>query len=355
MRIKNLLLLTAFKLFKKRKPHSPLAQRRFLIVSSTALGDTLWATPALRSLRRSFKDSYLAVLTSPLGYSVLKKNPDINKLYSFKGFFSLLRLFRKLKKEKFDTILIFHASQRIMIPFCATLGASHFIGSQGMSKDLDHLFTKCLDTSSLHEIHRRLELCREVGAYLFSYDMIFPIEASLRQEASLWLQERGGKGKWVGIHVGATDAYKEWPLEYFEEVAKTLLKEGYKILFTGGAKEKERLEKLLISVPGAVVTLPLVSLEFLASLIEKCCLFLSNDTGPMHLAIASRTPVVALFVPTDSRLCGPLNYPKAQVIQKKKTCIPCLKKRCLKPFCFLQIPPEQVLKYVREQLKEGNT
>src|SRR3990167_1907528 len=90
-------------------------KKRILVIATTALGDTLWATPALESLRKSFPDASIAVLTSPIGEQVLRHNPWVNQTYVLrKPLWLLLSLWRALRKERFDTVLLLHASQRLI-------------------------------------------------------------------------------------------------------------------------------------------------------------------------------------------------------------------------------------------------
>jgi heptosyltransferase-1/heptosyltransferase-2 len=69
---------------------------------------------------------------------------------------------------------------------------------------------------------------------------------------------------------------------------------------------------------------------------------IANDTGPMHLAFAQKTPTIGLFTPTDPALCGPYYVDAAVTIAKKPTCTPCLRKRCKEPFCLMQISVQEV-------------
>jgi heptosyltransferase-2 len=94
-----------------------------------------------------------------------------------------------------------------------------------------------------------------------------------------------------------------------------------------------------------------MSIHAIGSLIKKFDLFITNDTGPMHLAFASLTKSIALFAPTDAHLVGPLNVDNSMVIQKEKTCLPCIKKNCLNPFCMLQISPQEVVNCAIKLLK----
>ena len=80
---------------------------------------------------------------------------------------------------------------------------------------------------------------------------------------------------------------------------------------------------------------------------------ISNDTGPMHLALAVQTPTIGLFTPTDPNLCGPYFVNSTLAIAKKQTCSPCLRKKCAEPFCLLQIGVNEVYDAVVKLLSLG--
>src|SRR5262245_11713716 len=153
--MKNLLIRLILFFWPKAK-ESGLPPQKFLIVSTTALGDTLWATPAIRALRETYPHATIDLLTSPLGHQVLKNNPHIDALFTIGDplFLSLFRLFFLLKKKHYDAILIFHSSQRLILPFCALLGAPKIIGTKGLNKGLDFILTHLLDNRPKHEIER---------------------------------------------------------------------------------------------------------------------------------------------------------------------------------------------------------
>jgi len=129
MNLKNrcLSLLVKSLSFPKIKTSAP---SRILAVSTTALGDTLWTMPALESLRKSFPEAYLAILTSHIGLEVVENNPWTDASYLMQKSFNLWHHLR----GQFDTIILFHASQRITLPLCATLGAAKIVGTKGMNK-----------------------------------------------------------------------------------------------------------------------------------------------------------------------------------------------------------------------------
>jgi ADP-heptose:LPS heptosyltransferase len=324
---------------------------RFLIISTTGLGDTLWGTPAIRALRETYPDAYIGIITSAMGKQVLQSSPHLNEIFVVKEppLFSLLRLFPTLIKRKIATVLVFHISQRPMLPFCALLGAGQIIGTEKINKGLDFLLTNRIETKRIHEIERRLEVVQAAGAQITSKLMEFFTSVDDHKKAMNLLPS----GIVIGLHPGAKDRFKQWPSSHFITLGRRLKEKlGCQIVVTGTPAEKALVESIVQSIEGAVGIYEGVSIPTLAALLGKLSLYITNDTGPLHIACATHTPTLALFTPTDPALCGPYFAPHVSVLQKKPTCFPCLKKKCHDPFCMLQISTDEVLGAALQLLQE---
>lgn len=324
---------------------------RFLVVSTTGIGDTLWGTPAIRALRKTFPQSYIGVLTNPLGFEILKENPDINDLFIFRrdvtGYFLLPGLLRQLKRKNFDTVFIFHASDRIIWPICFFTGATEIIGTYGQNKGLDFILTKALTPqNNIHGIEKRLELVKKVKASTTHLKMSIYLTNKERTVAERFLENNdlNKDDLLIGLHPGAQKPFKCWPLKNFIELGKILTEKlNCKIIVTGNAKERTIVDEVASGIRGAIHAAGELSLSETAAVIERMHVFITNDTGPMHIAFALGTQTVALFSPTDPRLCGPYNAESAVVIVKPTLCNPCIGKNCQKPFCMEQITVSEIL------------
>ncbi len=154
-----------------------------------------------------------------------------------------------------------------------------------------------------------------------------------------------GRGQFAAIHAGTSPfgQYKQWPPERWAEVARRLAAEaGLSVVFTRGPSQSEgESAEAMARAAGALVA-PAFSLRELGELCRRCRVFLSVDTGPMHLASAVGAPVVALFGPKDPRVYGPYFGPRA-IVEKPMECRPCRKRSCDDPRCMLAITPDDVL------------
>ncbi len=332
-------------------PSRPI--RRLLIVSTTALGDTLWGTPALANLRRHFPKAYIAVLTSPVGRQALLNNPHIDRLILLKEpllprFYPLLR---QLKKESFDAALIFHASQRLALPLCSLSRIPRIIGTPGINKGLDALLTDPIEPKYEHEIERRLRICDALKVPRAVETLSYYVQPD---ERSMAIEQIGSSPRpFIAMHPGSKEPFRRWPPRCFAAVGQALqARLNATIFLTGNPSEMPLLREVQRHLPSARIANVGHSIRALGAFLEQMDLVLSNDTGPLHLACALNRPSVGLYVSTDPCLCGPYKAPRAAAIWRSPTCDPCIKRRCQDPFCFLQISPSEVIDTCLESLKK---
>ncbi len=318
-----------------------------MIASTTGLGDTLWATPAIRAVKTTYPKCHLSVLTSPIGSEVLKHNPYIDETIIAAD--PLLpktpKLIHSLKKNPFDTVLIFHTSQRLALPICRFAKPKMIVGTKGINKGLDTLLTTQIQPYHEHEITRRLRITQEIGVRADSEQLEWTISPDETLLANAFLSDY--KKPLVGLHPGAKDQFKQWPKEHFIQLGKALARDGFQVLVTGNHTEKPLAGAIASQIPGAKSIAGLLPLRNFAAALSKFDLFITNDTGPMHISFALGVKTVALFGPTDPTLCGPHHAQNCLIFSKPRTCNPCLKKSCRDPFCMKQFGPSQILADVK--------
>ncbi len=341
-------LVSFFNALGLKKNLYSISPKRFLIVSTTGIGDTLWGTPAIRALKEGYKDGYISVMTTDTGAELLKENPYIDRVFIFRRgkILSLFGLIRDLRKERFEMAFIFHASDRIIWPLVFFSGVSEIIGMIGQNKGLDFILTRGIRQEAVHGVEMRLRLIREAGVYNSESASTIYLTGEERKRGQEILEEMGfhETSLIIGLHPGAQKPFKCWPLRNFVETGNRLVKDlGCRIVVTGGNKERRLCEELASKITGAVSVAGITSLRETAAIIERMSLFITNDTGPMHMAFALETPTIALFSPTDPVLCGPYNAKSAVIIKKPIICSPCIGKGCSTPVCMEQITAYEVI------------
>ena len=158
----------------------------------------------------------------------------------------------------------------------------------------------------------------------------------------------------VGINPGGDRDNRRWPPHRFCVVAAEIMKRyDARIVILGGPSEERVASQIKDGLPGEVYDLAgQTSIDELPYLIGRMDLLLTNDSGPMHIAAATKTTLVALFGPEDAALFGPYTAPELyRVVQKAVPCRPCTKRACTTPICLEAITPEEVLAACKELLE----
>ncbi len=324
---------------KKNRP------KRFLVISTTGIGDTLMGTPALRALKLSFPDSQVDLLVKSQSAGLLFGNPYVDRILRYRNN-PLFRglLFLKAYRTNYDHILVFHANEDLWkILRMVRYGDCY---SRQSFEDPTRRVIR-LDSIPKHSIQKRLALVEKVGGKNskdYRYDYFLPPSAIHWAKEKLKEWGISPRDRMVGIQPGAADTFKRWPLESFVKVAKYLQTvHGVKIYLNASAGEQDLIERFAGDFgDGPVFCSPKGSLTQSAALMKKCSVFISNDTGPMHMAVGLGVPLIGLFCPTGSDMTGPLGYSGAIAIQKAMPCSPCRVRDCPDNFCMRQISVEEV-------------
>jgi len=320
------------------------------------VGDTLWGTPAIRALKESFPDSLVGVLTNRLGADLLSGNPYIDRLYQFhRGGRGLAGLLRELRRERYDTVFVFHASDRIIYPLIVLTGASEIIGYREDCKGLDSLLTKVVAfQAEVHGVTRRFHLMEGFGVNSYNNSLAMYLSKEEELHAVDILRNAGiaEDQLLLVVHPGAQKPYKVWPASSYVQAAGELARRhGLRVIVTGNDQERNLAEEVAKGIPDAVSMAGDLTLRETAAILARSSLMLTNDTGPMHISFALGKPTVAIFAPTNPELCGPNGAPNASVVRGTLVCDPCIGKKCLTPRCLEQITVAEVVGAAEELLK----
>lgn len=201
-----------------------------------------------------------------------------------------------------------------------------------------------------HQVEKYLSLLRPLGYRGEPGKLQLFITRDERESAKRRLRLLGAQGKKViGIHSSAAyGTAKCWPPERFRALAERLVNLGYFVVFVGDNKAAPEVHEIIRDLP--VTSLAgKTTLRELMALIACCDLFISNDSGPMHVAAALDVPVIALFGSTDPVKTGP--YGCGFVISEKVSCGPCFQRNCPLDFrCMQRIEVDDVLFHVKRLL-----
>jgi len=362
--------------------------KKILIRGVNWLGDAVMSMPSVSALRAAFPDATIALLTHKKLIDIWMKNPDLNEIIPLEE--NLCSVAKKIRHHKFDLAIAFPNSHRSAIELWLggvkeRVGYNGFLRSLFLTRTVDqpHKFVKLKKLtprlvksiiegkskhpyafdSRFHHIHNYLALVRAVGAK----EKI----AEPRIEV-IWDELMEAKNKFnlknsnlIAINPGAEyGPAKRWLKERFAQAAIELCKKtNCDICITGGKGDLLRSLEIARTINEKLGKMAAVNLSGQTTLRELCAVFklcnvvISNDTGPMHLAAASGSRVVAIFGSTSPELTRPglPGSTRHAIVKSTQPCSPCFLRNCPIDFrCMRSITVEQVVNAAMRLLSEQN-
>jgi len=286
---------------------------RLLVIKTSSIGDVLHALPLAQALKEARPSLVLGWVVRARCADILRGNPFIDHLYVVPdkpSLADLLALRKALRGARYSVALDL---QGLLLSGLLTWlsGAPVRVGwdrnREGNAVFLTHPIVPGKNVTR-HEIEALFGFADVLGVH--SAHESYPAQAYLAAQDRAWAGERlaGLPHPQVALNVGASRAYKRWPAEHWAALADGLAAQGAGLVFVGDKADAALVAQVraLITEHGPTIDVAgQTSLRALASVLAACDLVVSADTGPMHLAVAVGTPVVALFGGTDPRRHGP--------------------------------------------------
>ena len=333
--------------------------RKILLIKLSAVGDVVHTIPVLNKLRRRYPMAQLDWLVTPAIAELLRHHPATTRIIEFEReawstpwrlapFASYGRLAAKLRAASYDLVVDMHGQFRTAALTLAT-GAPARIGFdrprarvgdasprkfpeqarkhawQGAREGSWLAYTHHIPvpTLDLHAVDRYLNVGPILGLDSEPADFSFPIPQSAVSRVEALLAEHGAdRAEIVIMAPGTIWETKHWGTEKFAEMAGHFLSKGLAVILIGSRRERVVCEEVAALAPGAIDLAGMTSLSELAALIRRSAISVTNDSGPMHLAVALDRPVVSIFGPTDPVWIGPYRRADA-VLHADLECSPC--------------------------------
>jgi lipopolysaccharide heptosyltransferase I len=335
---------------------------RILILKPSSLGDVVQALPVLRLIKRHLPASAVFWWIDSNLAPLLEGDPDLAGVVRFERrrwaspfhWGEMWRSVRWLRRQRFDWVIDLQCLMRS--------GVFGWLANGRLSIGLDEPREGARGFYD-HIVQRPSALTHAVDWYLRVLPVLdVPVAADFQ-----WLPLRPGPAesvrrqwpldgaRWVVLQPGARWSNKRWPAESYAELVRLLApaNPGVRFAILGGEEDRSLGEVVARAAPARCLDLTgRLSLPEMVEWIRRSELMVTNDTGPMHVAAALGTPVVALFGPTEPCRTGPYRQ-LDHVLQLNLPCVPCLKARCayVKPFeCLRAIPPSAVFDAVQRRL-----
>lgn len=329
-----------------------------LVINLMHIGDLLLITPILRTLRTNYPDAHITLLADQKLDNLMKNNRNLNELILIqkKGYHNklgnYLRLIGDIRRRRFDLVINFQANERASI-IAAFSGGKKIIGYSSWGLGMFYDFVIDNRNKLKHQVQAHFDVLREALGISRIDDRGLEMwldEESELEANRLWLEKFPDPGMPViGLNIGASWPTKRWPKEFFAQLADKLLAMGYGVAFFGGPMDKDIVESCIELMKdkdqGLLgVFTGKVNLLTLAALLKKCTVLVTNDSGPMHIAVAMKTPLVAIFGP--SPVIGFSPYDESSIVLESVTpCHPCGEHYCRehKLECMYSISVDRVL------------
>jgi lipopolysaccharide heptosyltransferase I len=327
------------------------APERILIVKPSSFGDIIHTLPALDAIHRSWPQAAVDWIVKPEWMPLLHGHPMLREALPFPmDWRAWRRMIPLVRARRYDMVLDFQGLLRSgLLSLCT--GAPVRIGFANGREGSPWCYTRRVELPAgsasgrptpeasqapmhapIHAIDRYLHLVREAGA-AGPTSVRFPLPAWPEAErwADRWWEEAGIRSNDTVcvVHPAARWETKRWPAERFALLADRLVKEqGWRVILAAGPAERTQAEAVgrLMQQPHSDLS-GRTTLPQLAALLRRAALLVTNDSGPMHLAAAVGTPVVAVFGPTDPRKIGPYGRGH-QALRADVDCSPCGRQRC---------------------------
>ncbi|RKY33039.1 MAG: lipopolysaccharide heptosyltransferase II [Candidatus Omnitrophota bacterium] len=339
--------------------------KRILIFNVNWLGDVLFSTAVIRNIRRNFPKSYLACIIPSRCYFILKNNPSLDEIIIYdekdrhRSLLAKLKFINYLRRKNFDTVFLLHRSfTRALITRLA--GIKKIIGYY--TKKRGFLLTCKISPPKIESIHRinyYLGLIEKAGLRVEDSHADFYIEAHDMESAENFLKKHslGSSDFLVVINPGGNWFCKRWPPEYWARLSDMLIENlNARVIISGAVQDRllaKKIRDLMKASP--IIAAGEFNLKQLGGLIKKADLFITADSGPLHIANALNAKhIIAIFGPTSPNITGP--YPlksNTVVLRKDIGCkVPCYVVNCRDNRCMKIITPEEVFQKIKENLAD---
>jgi ADP-heptose:LPS heptosyltransferase len=331
------------------------AIKSVLVIKPGAIGDLLQITPTIRELSRVLPDARITVMVGIEGtVPLFTHNPHVAEVLVYdrkglhKGFFAFFRLLRQVFATRYDMVVNFQrASIGTWLITLAALPRKVLVYQKTRTRRV-HAVLNHLETISplgVDTAHANLEL-----------ELHIPVDDE--QRAERMILEAGLVGKpLIAINPGASSLIKCWPPHKFSQLIDRLQRElAAGVIVVGGPGEQylyDAIAKDMEAPPHNLIGK--TSLLTLGAILKQCVTLVSGDTGPLHLATAVGTRVVALFGAIDPDRTGPIGAGHIVVRHPEVPCVPCVAKKCINPYyleCMEKIEVDEVFDIIVSMIHE---
>lgn len=341
--------------------------KKILVIQTSFLGDTILTLPLIKSIKKSFPDAVVFCLTIPQNSDVFSGNKDISGIITYdkhgkeNGVSGFIRKLKEIKQEHFDVLISAHRSMRtsLLVLF------SHIPLRIGFSDSaMPFVYNRIVERDPhIHEAERNLSLLNplNIGKEKWSYDAELYCPEEAKAFCGNIFEAYGVRTELkIGINPFSIWPTKKWPKENFKALAQRIINELHGRVFIFGLERDKEEASFIKGDNECIINLAgKTKLKELFCLISQMDVFITNDSGPMHIACAYNVPTVAIFGPTVPEFgFSPWGKRCAVMERKGLRCRPCGKHgsfHCREGHfkCMLDISVDEVFAAVKRFVDEN--
>ena len=338
-----------------------------LVVRLTSLGDVLMAIPAVKALKEALPGSRISWLVEGSVAELLRHQSFIDEVIQFprdrimrslgegralQTLRHLRTFFRHLRSRRYDVLVDFHGIMKsALLGFAARaekrIGFGRMFAKEGSWLAYDERVNGV--EKGVHKVERNMLLVRRLGVN----GAIPHVELTAPPDAEGYvaglLAEHNIRAPMIAVFPFCSkgSAFKRWPLADYAELLKLMRDAIFAtaLILWGPGEEEEARELRDMAGTGTVLPASL-GVAQLCALLKKAAMYVGGDTGVMHLAVFSGTPVLAIFGPTDPRVNAPFGS-MHRLVRQELPCSPCRDKSCKERICLQSLKPHDVFEEVK--------
>ncbi|MCX5686632.1 MAG: lipopolysaccharide heptosyltransferase II [Candidatus Omnitrophica bacterium] len=347
---------------------------KILIINPFGIGDVLFSTPLLKAIKKKYPEAVIAYMCNKRTAGILKNDPNISALYIFekdeyrkiweesriKCLREAYSLMKSIRIQRYDVLVdislayIYSLVLSVFAKIPVRIGFNYRKRGRFLTHRID---IRGFDKK--HVIEYYLELGKALGLDTQDKEMSISVAKEDSEWADKFLEASGiskndricGIIPGCGASWGEDASYRRWPADKFAGAADHFsARHGYKTLIFGDSKELALCSKVQsVMKTAAVQVCGKTTLGQFAALLDRCDLVITNDGGPLHMAVALRKKTISIFGPVDEHVYGP--YPQSSlhiVITSDEPCRPCYKNfkyvKCETLKCLNNIETDKVIK-----------
>jgi len=352
---------------------------RILLVRLRLIGDVVFTTPLLRALRRRFPDARLDYVVEPLAADIVTGNPHLNDVIVAEAPHAPgrwrhdLALIRRLRSTRYDVAIDLHGGPRAALLALGS-GAPRRIGyaMAGRTWVYTDVVPRPSGLEPRHAVQNQWDLIAPLGVPApdparDAVEMAPDAGADARVAARLAELGLRPEATLVVLHVSAGNPFRRWPPESFAALAAQVAAGHRQVVVLSGPSDAEAASAVAASARerlghagGGRVVAAAFDVAEIRALAERAAVYIGGDSGPLHLASTTSTPIVALFGPTLAERSRPWRDPRwhtETVDGGPLPCRPCHQRRC-EPGdfrCLTRIEPGRVAAAAERALAAGQT